>query len=87
MDELDSVLEEIATNGIMMTPETVKLKSLELNREFNKFKKDFAKERELEEEELSLEEEFAIYQCWVGNRLAVADLTLGKILDFFNGDE
>ncbi len=84
MKNLDDILNDIVENGVIMSPETVKLKSFELNREFNKFKKEVIKEHEIEE--LDQNDELTIYQSWVGHKLAVYDLTLGKILDCINGE-
>lgn len=82
MDNYDEMLNKIATDGIMMSPETVKLKSMELNREYCKFEKDMIKK-----DDIDPEDSLRIYQTWVGHKLAVYELTLGKILDALNALE
>ena len=82
MDNYDEMLNEMATDGIIMSPETVRLKSMELNREYQKFEKAMIKEEDIDPDDC-----LRIYQTWVGHKLAAHELILGKIVDAINNGE
>lgn len=87
---LDKILDKIANDGIIMSPETIKLKNMELHREYCKFEEEMITSNKIDTEGLNqceiLECQLSIYKSWVGHKLAVYDLSLGKILDFLNED-
>ena len=87
---IDEMLSRIATDGIIMSPETIKLKSMELNREYSKFEQEMMEINNIDTDEITdselIETKLMVYKTWIGHKLSVYELTLGKILDALNGE-